>query len=73
MNDRHIQIFDGSHEYDSDSCVVNNFFDVRRDWIFTRLFVLIKPKRGKSKKNYLSMAMRYKFFETTGGCELYFG
>ena len=31
MNDQHIEIFDGSKEADSDSCVLNNFFDVRKE------------------------------------------
>ena len=31
MNDQHIQIFDGSMDADSDSCVLNNFFDVRKE------------------------------------------
>ena len=35
VNDQHIQIFDGSMDADSDSCVLNNFFDVRKEWIFT--------------------------------------
>ena len=39
MNDQHIQIFDGSMDADSDSCVLNNFFGVRKEWIFTLLFV----------------------------------
>ena len=43
MNDQHIplEIFDGSQEADSDSCVLDNFFDVRKEWIFTLLFVVI--------------------------------
>ena len=31
VNDQHIEIFDGSKEADSDSCVLNNFFDVRKE------------------------------------------
>ena len=31
VNDQHIEIFDGSQEADSDSCVLNNFFDVRKE------------------------------------------
>ena len=31
MNDQHIEVFDGSQEADSDSCVLNNFFDVREE------------------------------------------
>ena len=31
VNDQHIQIFDGSMDADSDSCVLNNFFDVRKE------------------------------------------
>ena len=32
VNDQHIQIFDGSIDADSDSCVLNNFcFDVRKE------------------------------------------
>ena len=42
VNDQHIEIFDGSIDADSDSCVLNNFFffDVRKEWIFTLLFVV---------------------------------
>ena len=42
MNDQHIEIFDGSQESDSDSCVVNNFLDVRKELIFTQLFAEIE-------------------------------
>ena len=31
VNDQHIEIFDGSQEADFDSCVLNNFFDVRKE------------------------------------------
>ena len=31
VNDQHIEIFDGSQEADSDSCVLNNFIDVRKE------------------------------------------
>ena len=31
VNDQHIEIFDGLQEADSDSCVLNNFFDVRKE------------------------------------------
>ena len=31
VNDQHIEIFDGSKDADSDSCVLNNFFDVRKE------------------------------------------
>ena len=31
MNDQYIEIFNGLQEFDSDSCVVNNFFDVRKE------------------------------------------
>ena len=41
VDDQHIEIFDGLQESDSDSCVLNNFFDVRKEWIFTLLFVAI--------------------------------
>ena len=39
--DQHIEIFDGSQEADFDSCVLNNFFDVRKEYIFTLLFVVV--------------------------------
>ena len=31
VNDQHIQIFDGLIDADSDSCLLNNFFDVRKE------------------------------------------
>ena len=31
VNDQHIEIFDGSQKADSDSRVLNNFFDVRKE------------------------------------------
>ena len=31
VNDQHIEIFDGSQEADFDSCVLNNFFDMRKE------------------------------------------
>ena len=31
MNDQHIEIFDDLQEADSDSCVLNNFFGVRKE------------------------------------------
>ena len=37
--DQHIEIFDGLQEADCDSSDYNDFFDVRKERIFTRLFI----------------------------------